>query len=130
MPLLEWPKAPIEIVQAFEARRPGRGDVGVLILWAAWTVEWLHYLDDLDSLHHRGHSPIKSHLPEIVNVAHVRWATGSAITALDLCAAALEISQTLAAASFHIGDGKPTAGAAKRSKGLVTAMAGWFITCV
>ena len=89
MPLLKWPRAPIQIVQAYEARRAGRGDTGALIMWATMTVEGLHYLDDLDSLHYGACSPGKDHLPDIINMAHVRWATGSAITALDLCAAAI-----------------------------------------
>ena len=89
MPLLIWPRTLIEIVQAFEARRSGRGDIGALILWATWTVEGLHYLDDLDSLHHKGDLSVEDRQPDIVNIAHVRWATSSAITALDLCAAAL-----------------------------------------
>jgi hypothetical protein len=33
--------------------------------------------------------PVALHSPSIVSIAHVRWATGTAITALDLCAAAL-----------------------------------------
>lgn len=89
MPMFKWPKPPMQIVQAYESRRSGRGDIGALVLWATWTVEGLHYLDDIDRLHHEECSPPKEHLPEIVNIAHVRWATGSAITALDLCAAVM-----------------------------------------
>lgn len=89
MPLLIWPRPPIRIVQAYESRRSGRGEIGALILWATWTVEGLHYLDDLHDLHQKDCSPAAAHSPEIVNIAHVRWATSSAITSLDLCAAAL-----------------------------------------
>jgi hypothetical protein len=89
MPVFKWPREPIKIIQAFEGRRQGRGETGALIMWAAWTVEGLHYLDDLDTLHHKGSQSDKTHQPDVVNIAHVRWATGSAITALDLCAAAL-----------------------------------------
>jgi hypothetical protein len=88
MPLVDWPQPPIRIIQKYEARRAGRGEISALILWATWSVEGLHYLDDLDALH-RDCLPIASHSPDIINIAHVRWATSSAITSLDLCAAAL-----------------------------------------
>lgn len=86
---VEWPRSPIQIIQAFEARRPGRGETGALVLWATWTVEGLYYLDDLDGLHRRGCLTVPDHPAGVVDIAHVRWATTSAITALDLCAAAL-----------------------------------------
>lgn len=89
MPPLAWPREPGPIIQAFESRRPGRGDTGALVLWATWTVEGLHYLDDLSNLRHSGAFPLTGHVPDAINIAHVRWATGSAVTALDLCAAAL-----------------------------------------
>lgn len=89
MLFLEWSTPPITIIQAYEARRTGRNDIGALILWATWTVEGLHYLDELDKLHRQKYSASATHPPDIVNIAHARWATSSAITALDLCAAAL-----------------------------------------
>jgi hypothetical protein len=90
MSAAEWPRPPIEIVQEFEARSPGRrGEVTALIMWATWSVEGLHYLDELDELRHQARLPVTGHSPEIFNIAHVRWATSSAITSLDLCAAVL-----------------------------------------
>jgi hypothetical protein len=89
MPQLNWPQEPTRTVRAYEARRSGRGEIGALILWATWTVEGLHYLGDLNDHHHASSLPGPNHSPDIVNIAHVRWATASAITALDLCAAAL-----------------------------------------
>ena len=37
------------------------------------------------------HSPriLHGHHPDVVDMAHVRWAAGTAVTAIDLCAAAL-----------------------------------------
>jgi hypothetical protein len=89
MPALQWPRAPIEIVQAFEARREGRSNTGALILWSTWTVEGLYYLDELSKMYEAESTSGIEHQPESVNIAHVRWATGSAVTALDLCAPAL-----------------------------------------
>ena len=73
MPNFEWSQPPIEIIQAYEARRPGRGEIGALILWAAWTVEGLVYLEELDTLHHENSLPLTVD-PNIVNMSHVRWA--------------------------------------------------------
>jgi hypothetical protein len=88
MALFQWPQLPTDVVRAYEGRRPGRGEAGALILWATWTVEGLLYLDELDNRHHGQCLSVPGD-PNIINIAHVRWATGSAITALDLCAAAL-----------------------------------------
>ena len=87
--LVQWTRPPIEIVREYEAHRAGRGDVGALIMWATWAVEGIYYLHDLDELRDRGRLAIDAHPPDIVNIAHVRWATTSSITAVDLCAAAL-----------------------------------------
>jgi hypothetical protein len=87
--LVQWIRPPIGIVREYEARRTGRGDVGALILWATWTVEGMYYLSDLDEFKERGGLPMDAHHPDIVNISHVRWATSSSITAVDLCAAAL-----------------------------------------
>jgi hypothetical protein len=84
-----WPRQPIEIVQAFEARRTGRGSIGALVLWAVWGVESLHYLDDLDYDHHSRLRNNPPHHPDVKDISHIRWATGTSISSLDLCAAAL-----------------------------------------
>ena len=83
-----WLKQPIEIVHEFEARRKGRGSLGALVLWAAWGVESLHYLDDLDQEHSNTlRNP--PHHPDVKDISHIRWATGTSISSLDLCAAVL-----------------------------------------
>jgi hypothetical protein len=60
-------------------------------LTAAWTVEALHYLVDLDA-----HLALADRLSAVldyakhpVELAHARWAAGDAMTAVDLCSAAL-----------------------------------------
>lgn len=66
------------------------GDAGALLTWAVWTCHSLDYLKRLDD-HAFGSQPRVLHEgpPDIVDLAHVRWASGSAVTALDLCAATL-----------------------------------------
>lgn len=89
MPEQIWPKPPIEIVKSFEARSKGRGPIGALIIWAVWGVESLHYLDDLDQEYHCSTQNNSLHHPNVKDIAHVRWATVTAISTLDLCAASL-----------------------------------------
>ena len=88
MPALTSPKSPMTIAEGYDARHPST-PLGPPVLWAAWAVEVLHYLDDLDQVQSAYPSPVRGDNPDIVDIAHVRWATGTAITSLDLCAAAL-----------------------------------------
>ena len=60
-----------------------------LLLWAISTTDALYYLDDIDRDFERSHKAIAGHSRDTVDVSHARWATGTCITALDLCAAAL-----------------------------------------
>src|SRR4051812_1807307 len=89
MPTITWPKTPGDIVAAFEQRRPNRGDTGALMMWATFTVEGIYYLSDLDDAYRAGSVSSLGHQPETIEISHIRWAAGTAITALDLCAAAL-----------------------------------------
>ncbi len=92
MPAFHWSKPPGIITQDFEQRHPGSGasvSVSPLVMWACWAVEGLHYLGDIDRAHTGTRAQVFGHHPDIVDIANVRWATGTAITALDLCAAAL-----------------------------------------
>jgi len=89
VPALNWPQSPMTIVQGFERRYPGSGSIGAVAMWAAWAAETLHYLDDLDQAQAAYPAPIGAHHSDIVDIAHVRWVTGTAITSLDLCAAVL-----------------------------------------
>jgi hypothetical protein len=83
-----WKKDPVAVVQGYEARHGG-SSLGALVLWSTWAVASLHYLDDLDDAQAAYPESVRGQHPDIVDIAHVRWATGSAVTSLDLCAAAL-----------------------------------------
>ncbi len=87
MSAYEWKS---DLTAAGEALRDG-GDpeIGALVAHAAHAAQALHYLADLDqSLSPSDPMPL-GHDGQIVDLAHARWATGTATTALDLCAAAL-----------------------------------------
>jgi len=88
MPPFIWTSEPTELIQSFETRHKNPL-AGALFGWAAWAVESLHYLDDIDRAYDTSHKVIGAHRPDVVDVAHARWATGTCITALDLCAAGL-----------------------------------------
>jgi hypothetical protein len=88
VPQLIWPTDPIKIVQESETRHQ-QPQAGALLAWAAWTVDGLRYLDDIDRAYETSRSAVGGHRPDVVDVAHARWATGTCMTALDLCAAAL-----------------------------------------
>lgn len=85
---LHWTTDPMELIRPFEVRHRNPA-AGALFAWAALVVESLHYLDDIDRAYNASHAPIGGHRPGVVDVAHARWATGTCITALDLCAAGL-----------------------------------------
>ena len=86
MPIFRWALEPIAAVRAFEARF-SNPSAGALIMWGTRCVDTLHYLDDLDQA--LSETPPYGHNLDLVDVAHARWAAGTSITALDLCAAAL-----------------------------------------
>jgi hypothetical protein len=59
--------------------------------WAVWAAEGSDYLAKLDATHLGSSAyvlPTNTH-PDLVDISHVRWATGNAITAIDLCAATM-----------------------------------------
>jgi hypothetical protein len=86
MPPYKWDADPTSLIRTFEARHNSPA-AGALLLWAAWSVDSLHYLEDIDA-EFAAAAPA-GHSPDIVDVSHARWATGTSMTALDLCAAAL-----------------------------------------
>ena len=88
MPPFDWPDDPIEIIGQFESRH-SNPEAGALLLFAMWTIDSLYYLQDLDDTHDLSQTTVAGHRPDVVEVAHSRWATGACITALDLCVAAL-----------------------------------------
>ena len=56
---------------------------------SAWTVEGIDHLADMHEWLFADRRRLGRHHGDVVELAHARWATGSAITALDLCAGAL-----------------------------------------
>ena len=88
MPPLPWIAERTELIQQFETRHQSP-DSAALLSWAAWAVDSLHYLDDIDLAYDTSPETIGDHDPAVVDVAHARWATTTSITAVDLCAAAL-----------------------------------------
>jgi hypothetical protein len=87
MPPYNWPTNPIALVASFEARHKNP-DAGALLAWAVWAVDCLYYLDDIDHAYDGSRIVPGNHRFDVVDVAHARWATGTCITGLDLCAAA------------------------------------------
>jgi len=88
MPPYIWQVDPIPLIQQFETRH-NNPTAGALFSWAVSTVDCLYYLDDIDRNFDGTGLSIAGHKPDVVDVAHARWATSTAITSLDLCAAGL-----------------------------------------
>jgi hypothetical protein len=88
MPRMTWTKDPSTVSQDYQARH-GPNSLDPLFMWATHTVEALYYLGDLDKIQANPTNSNSPHDPVIVDMAHVRWATTTTITALDLCAAGL-----------------------------------------
>lgn len=107
MPPFDWPSNPVEIISRFEVRH-GSPEAGALLLFAAWAVDSLYYLSDIDCTHDLSQDAVAGHRPDVVEVAHAPWPTGACITALDLCAGGLGRApcahtegQELAISAFH-----------------------------
>ena len=79
---------PLAAAGRLDQRYPGSGAMSLLV-FAAYTVEGLHYLAELDAAlpPHRAEGYIPA--GGSVDLAHARWAIADAITAIDLCAGAL-----------------------------------------
>ena len=88
MPRYTWAADPNNIISGFETRH-AQPDSGALLAWAVLSVESLHYLADIDQDYEVSHQVVGGHSRDIADVAHARWATGTCITSLDLCAPAL-----------------------------------------
>ena len=88
MPPFVWPIEPSGIIAAFEVRYAAP-EAGALLMWAVSAVDALYYLADVDASYDAIGSVTGMHHPDVIDIAHARWAVGTAMTALDLCAAAL-----------------------------------------
>jgi len=93
MPTINWPAHPVDATRRLLLfSHPGEAQA--LAVHAFWTTQSLWYLDDIDGpTQARFPAPINGeHDAHVVDIAHVRWAATSAITALDLCAASLGLA--------------------------------------
>lgn len=87
MPPIAWPSLSSNPIGAFEVRHH-TPEGGALLTWAISSVDALHYLVDFDAAYNSSRLAPGGHSPDVVDVAHARWATSTSVTALDLCAAA------------------------------------------
>jgi hypothetical protein len=88
MPACNWPFPYSQLVLDFQKRHDS-SEAGALLNWAASCVESLHYLCDLDAAHTATRGGNGTHHSDLIDVTHARWATGTSMSALDLCAAGL-----------------------------------------
>ena len=88
MPPFTWPTEPVSIIAAFEGRHAAP-EAGALLMWAVSSVAALYYLADVDAFYDSSPAVAGWHSPDVIDVAHARWAAGTSITTLDLCVAAL-----------------------------------------
>ncbi len=89
MPEIKWNRNCVEVVSDFHIRNQDLG-ISPFVVWAASTAEGLMYLADMDSLVTQLlNDNLLNHSSIVVDESHARWAAGSAVTAVDLCAAAL-----------------------------------------
>jgi hypothetical protein len=88
MPGHSWSRDPQAAARRISAVN---ADAQARLSFAIECVNGLHYLVDLDRylVPNDVATDVLNHNWQVVDMAHVRWAAGSAITALDLCAAAL-----------------------------------------
>lgn len=84
----EWSRDPEAVARQLNAVN---ADAQARLTFAVECVNGLHYLADLDNhlVPRDAATAVLEHGWQVIDMAHVRWAAGSAITALDLCAAAL-----------------------------------------
>jgi hypothetical protein len=83
-----WSRHPQDAARRVNRINP---DAQARLSFAVECVNGLHYLADLDEhlVPRDAATDVLRHGWQVVDMAHVRWATASGITALDLCAAAL-----------------------------------------
>src|SRR5688500_1608536 len=65
------------------------GEAGALLSWCIWAVDSLEYLVILDDEAHGAAKNSRGFSPDSLDLAHVRWASSTAITSVDLIAASI-----------------------------------------
>ena len=78
MPPFVWPTEPSRIIIAFETRYAAP-EAGALLMWAVSAVEALYYLADVDASYDSCHPVTGMHHPDVIDVAHARWAAGTSM---------------------------------------------------
>lgn len=68
--------------------KPHQCAIGHLAIAAARATESLIYLSDIDNERFSSLWPVDNYVNDVIDDAHVRWATTSALTCVDLCIAA------------------------------------------
>jgi hypothetical protein len=87
MPKAPWSFESVAVVsKGLDARSQ---EASSFALFAAWAVDDLYYLADIDLTFFTGGWRRTGFHPNVIDLTHTRWATGSAMTALDLVAAAI-----------------------------------------
>lgn len=83
-----WSFSPHVILESFQHQCSDQEGVA-LLQWAFWSADTLKYLSDIDIEYSATRHTPGDHPSNIVDIAHARWAATTAMTALDLAAAAL-----------------------------------------
>ena len=86
MPAFIWPIPPVSAAATFDRRST---DASSCLIFASEAVDGLHYLSDIDNSLPGDAVLDGNHKATIAHVTHARWAAGTAMTALDLCAACI-----------------------------------------
>jgi hypothetical protein len=82
----QWNTRPVDAAGAVNSRDP---HAALLLAWAGWAADSLLYLKELDTAFFGPSAKASVHDSRVVDAAHFRWCASSAVTALDLAAAAL-----------------------------------------
>jgi hypothetical protein len=88
MPSHKWSQEPGDVIAAFE-KKYCKPDGTALLAWAFMCCDTLYYLDHLDSAPTLYSANSFTFHQDFVDIAHARWATVTAITALDVAFAGL-----------------------------------------
>lgn len=92
-----WRIKPFSAAVSLNPRDP---DAGALLSWAGWAADSLFYLQEVDALAF-GEGGLRGRDDGVVEIAHFRWAASTAVTALDLGAAAIGRLCRVVLASGH-----------------------------
>src|SRR6478609_8009199 len=90
-PQLWQPLNPSQVNNDFNTRNGPGMTLPNTFMWAVWAAESSDYLGQLDDAAFTSGDSAWPVNPRtgLVDMSHVRWATGNAITAIDLCAATI-----------------------------------------